>query len=174
MTRLKIKNLIVQLIVLTPLSIIHSVLFWAMFVFLYTYEEHKNEVELINVVFAIILIIVFMLIISKIITWLKGHEIDDYYWDKDFEYEIYFDTSGHVNDIKQTKGGWTHFIPPIVYLHLILSPINIALQLISLIFAIVSLFSRHILSYYGALDYDECAVIPIQIFLHYCFNFIIV
>ena len=99
--------------------------------------------------------------------------MEDVYWESNFEFEIYFDVSDNVH-LKQTKGGWTTYTTGIVFLHFVMIPINFVLQLIANIFVIISLFCKHILSYYGALAYDECKLPIVQKILHFLFNFVII
>ena len=144
--KLKIKNLFMQFFVFTPLTLIQTFMFWGVIAYILTYDEEKKR---------------------------KGHVVEDVYWESNFEFEIYFDVSDNVH-LKQTKGGWTIYTTGIVFLHFVMIPINFVLQLIANIFVIISLFCKHILSYYGALAYDECKLPIVQKILHFLFNFVIV
>lgn len=173
--KLKIKNLFMQFFVFTPLTLIQTFMFWGVIAYILTYDEENtvNRMNGFNVIFGLIIMVALAFAISKFITKRKGHVVEDVYWESNFEFEIYFDVSDNVH-LKQTKGGWTIYTTGIVFLHFVMIPINFVLQLIANIFVIISLFCKHILSYYGALAYDECKLPIVQKILHFLFNFVIV
>lgn len=152
-----------QFFVFTPLTLIQTFMFWGVIAYILTYDEENtvNRMNEFNVIFGLIIMVALAFAISKFITKRKGHVVEDVYWESNFEFEIYFDVSDNIH-LKQTKGGWTIYTTGIVFLHFVMIPINFVLQLIANIFVIISLFCKHILSYYGALAYDECKLPIVQ------------
>lgn len=74
----------------------------------------------------------------------------------------------------QTKGGWTKVTKGIVFVYLIISPIFIVTQFITVVFAFIGLGKNKIFSYYGPISFDGLSNITLQKILHFLFGFVVV
>lgn len=161
---MKIKNLLMQWFVLTPLTAIQSA--GGCGIILFFTDSASSGISMI----IIMLIVCFLL--SKLILKIKGKEVNDTYWDSDFEYELNHE-SGNRYSLKQTKGGWTTTTKFTVFLYMLISPITVFLQLIANIFVVVAFFNKRIASWYGAIDYDTLSHPILQRIIHFLFSIVI-
>ncbi|MBR7182299.1 MAG: hypothetical protein IKD28_05930 [Clostridia bacterium] len=167
---MKIKNFLVQLFIFTPLSLVMS---FASIGLIVTWTGGQLwEMDLFVALFMIVLCVGACFICSKIILRFKGKEVEETYWDSNFEYEFRHDY-GNTYSWHQTRGGWTTHTLLIVWVYMLFSPILFLTQFISLIFAIVSFFTPRIASWYGAINYQTLAMPFLQSILHFLFNFVI-
>ena len=186
---MKTKNVLMQIFVLTPLTLLHSVIGMEILLFILSFagieiggwesgifvlDSYGSPSENFFV-YPLIAIAIFVGI-SKLIIELKGHETQYSYWDSEFEFEGEYDEASHkIKNFKQVKGGWSMATRwGIVLMVMIISPATFLLQLISLIFMIISFFSKHILSFYGAVPYECCRLPKMQKIIHFLFGFVIV
>ena len=161
---MKIKNLLMQWFILTPLTAIQSAAGWGIISFFM--DTASSGISMI----IIMLIVCFLL--SKLILKIKGKQVDSTYWDSDFEYELNHEY-GDKYSLKRTKGGWTTTTKFSVFLYMLISPITIFLQLISNVFAVVAFFKKRIASWYGAIDYDTFSHPILQEIIHFLFSIVI-
>lgn len=110
-------------------------------------------------------------VFSGLIVSVKGHEatLD---WNIGYEtYEFNF-----LTDIepRKTDDGNRFILRPITILQLIISPLTFLFHIVSVIFAIIAMFSNHVWSWCGAIDYTGVPVKLLQKPLHFFFNFVFV
>lgn len=171
---MKIKNLLMQWFILTPLAFVNTIcgsMILYTIIMIFTGSEGPSSFVTNMIVFSIIGFGAGCLV-SKLILKIKGKEVEYTYWDSEFEYEIKHEY-GDKYRIDKTKGGWTQGNKAIVWLYMLISPINILLQLIADIFAVVAFFNKRIASWYGAINYDTFDHPWLQKIVHFLFNFVI-
>lgn len=185
---MKTKNVCMQLFVLTPLTLLHTSIGTTILLFILSRAglsavssvvgglESLESLPTGSLIFTAIIIIAIFIAISKAIISLKGHETEYSYWDDVFEFEGDLDESNHkITNIRKVRGGWSRATRWwFVLLVILISPITFILQLISLVFMIISFFSRHILSFYGAIPYEYCKYPGLQKVIHFLFGFVVV
>lgn len=171
---MKIKNILMQWIVLTPLTAISSVLAWGLIVMFTGPEGEDLMTSMGGVGFIMVpfLVISICLGISKLLLKIKGNAVEYEYYDSDYEFELRHEY-GDKYSVHQTKGGWSVGTKFIVWIYLLMSPIIFFLQLIANVFALVSFFNKRIASWYGGIDYDSLSFPIVQNILHFLFNFVI-
>lgn len=190
-THIKVRNILMQLFVLLPLTGILLLLWYNIINPIIEVPKGGLWDILVPILWFIALIF-----ISMIVTQLKGHEIAGDYWEKDFrykrstEYGTVYDNEEHEYDPdiedwelrdhstseswKKTKGGWTTYIRPITILCIIFSPILVFFQVISLLIAIFSNpYKGRLFSWYGDVNWDYCNCKFLQKLLHFFFGFVI-
>lgn len=185
---MKAKNVCMQLLVLTPLTLLHTSIGMTILLDILSLAgvslapsvvgslESLESLPTGSLIFTAIITIVIFIAASKAIILLKGHKTQYCYWDDVFEFEGYLDESNHkITEIRKVRGGWTWATRwGFVLLVMILSPVTFLLQVISLVFMIISFFSRHILSFYGAIPYEYCKYPKLQKLIHFLFGFVVV
>lgn len=165
---MKIKNLLMQWFVLTPLTVIQSlcglgIISWILLI------GQDNPAP--GGIFLPIVAFGVDFLISKLILKIKGKEVDYTYWDSNFEWEVK-ETWDSVR-LEKTRGGWTSETKFIVWVYTFISPVTILLQIVANIFAVVAFFKNRIASWYGRIDYDTLSHPILQRILHFLFGIVI-
>lgn len=166
---MKIKNLLMQWFVLTPLTLLQSACGWAIVSWILMIA---NDDPAPGSIFLPFLAFGVGLLISKLILKIKGKEVEYTYYDDEFEYEIKHDY-GDKYSIHRTKGGWTSETKFIVWVYTFMSPITILLQIVANIFAVVAFFKNRIASWYGRINYDTLSHPVLQNILHFLLSIVI-
>lgn len=172
---MKIKNVLMQWIVMTPLTLIATIMSLGLIIMFTDESSMANFSDSMGGVGFIVIPLMCIgicFVISKILLRIKGKAVEYTYYENDKEYEITHD-HGDYYTVRQTKGGWTTGTKLIVWAYVALSPLLFIMQIISNIFALVSLFNNRIASWYGAIDYDDLENPAIQKVLHFLFNFVV-
>lgn len=172
---MKIKNLLVQWLIMTPLSLIQTV-FGIGIIMCFTNAEFQEEMMGsmggVGIFIMPLMIIGICFLISKLLLRIKGKAVDYTYWDSNFEYELENDYGDHYT-ARKTKGGWTTGTKLIVWAYVAMSPVTFFLQLVSNVFALIAFFNKRIASWYGGINYDTLDNPKLQNVLHFLFNFVI-
>lgn len=174
---MKIKNLLMQMFIISPLTTIMGVCtFCVVMPFLSIGVSIWEEMNVGAVIFMIILMFALAIGISKILLKIKGKAVEVTYWDSNFEYEVRHEYDNQYS-LHKTKGGLTTSTKFSVILYAICAPILIVTRFIAIIFAFVSLGrNSRIFSYYGGINYYDAGLklIPLQKMLHFLFDFVII
>lgn len=179
---MKIKNLLMQLFILTPLSLIQSFLgFMIILTPIAAYQQCSSEslepsdLSGLYMLFMAWIFLFVLFIVCKIILRIKGHAVEYEYWDEEFVFSADYDVEKHkIYNVRKEKGGWTTANTPIVFLMVFISPVAFLFQLIALLFAFIGLGNNRIFSYYGQAPYQYCKVPILQAILHFLFNFVVI
>lgn len=177
-------NLFAQLFVLLPIAALSSFCFYALFIPSVLTKLFDIEISL----FVRILAMYGLTIITMFYVNLRKMESAVLYWDSTFVYKnryidkkVKFDGNRyHVNSSEayecgweKTSGGNTWIMTGTYYLFYVLSPILVFLQAIGVVFAFISLFTRHIYFCFGNSDIEDVPLKGIQKVLYFLFCFII-
>lgn len=172
---MKIKNLLMQWIVMTPLSLFQTVSGWGI-IMCFTAPDFQEEMMGmmggVGIFIMPLMIVGICFLLSKVLLKIKGKAVEYTYWESNFEYELTHEYDNKYS-ARKTKGGWTSGTKLIVWVYVVLSPITFFLQLVANIFALISLFNKRIASWYGGIDYDTLGNPKLQNILHFLFNFVI-
>lgn len=171
---MKIKNLLMQWFILTPLAFFISglpisLLLEARAAFL---GEPTNILPMNLIIFIPIMVAIVVLLV-KIYLRIKGQTVEGWFFDNNYEYEVRHDY-GSKYSLHKTRGGWTLGTKGIVIRYVIISPIVIVLQLLADAFALLTILSRHLISWYGVIDYDMLDYPTLQKVIHTLFGFVVV
>jgi len=171
---LKIKNLLMQWLILTPLTFLTSMLSIAIALLVISPAgSGADEVDPFALIIGVIIILGILLALCKLLLRIKGRATVYDYWDSEFVYELHKNTYNNNYTPIRVKGGWTSRTKMIVWVYFIMSPTLIFLQLIANIFAFISLFSKRIASWYGGIDYGSLSAPVVQNVIHFLFSFVI-
>ena len=130
---MKIKNLLMQWFVLTPLTLLQSACGWAIVSWILMIA---NDEPAPGSIFLPLVAFGFGLLISKLILKIKGKEVEYTYYDDEFEFEIKHDY-GDKYSVHKTKGGWTSETKFIVWVYTFIS-LLLVIKLSELTFNIAS------------------------------------
>ncbi len=178
-------NLLTQLLVLLPIAALSSFCFYALFIPSVLTKYLGIEVNILIRFFAFYgLTMVTMFYVD-----LRKMESAVRYWDSTFVYENRYtnkrvkvdrdryyvnESEAYDSGWERTSGGNTWLPTGTFYLFYCLSPILVFLQAIGVVFAFISMFTRHIYSCFGNSDLGEDIPLRgIQKIIYFLFSFII-
>lgn len=177
----RIKNLLMQLLIITPLNLTIGIIgvgaYSPILLLIFGSSSGDNGAnsspsEGGSLIFGFLLMLVILFWLSKLVLTIRGKKVSFEYWDDDFKIELVHEYE-NIYSWRKIKGGWTVGTTFIVFFYMIISPLQLILQPITLLMAIVSLFVKRIFSYYKTMNLDGLSLSFLQGILHFFLGFVI-